>query len=70
MDAVEEKTFVPAADSDPLPELADLLDSPTVKNAPLWSGAVLRYSRRVAPQYVQRIPLITPRALSTLAVIT
>ena len=57
LDAVEEKTFVPKAVSDPLPELEALLDNATIKNAPLWSGFISRYGRRVAPQYVQRILL-------------
>lgn len=55
MDALQESTFVPAGPGDPLPSLQDLLDSPTITNAPLWSGFTSRYGRRVAPQYVQRI---------------
>lgn len=55
MDKVVEKTLVPPASDDPLPDLQAMLSSPTIKNAPLWSGSLLRYNRRVAPQYVPRI---------------
>jgi len=56
LDDVEEKTVIPAAAGDPLPDLDRLLESPTIKNPWLWSE-VARYSKRVAPQYVQRILL-------------
>ena len=55
LDRVEEKTFRPKPASAPLPKLADLLASPTIQNAPLWTGSIARYNRRVAPQYIQRI---------------
>ena len=55
LDDVEERTFVPKEKGDPMPSLASMVNHPGVKNAPLWSGAIQRYSRRVAPQYVQRI---------------
>lgn len=54
-DRIIEKTLVPPMGDAALPPLEAFLDSPTIKNAPLWSGSVSRYSRRVAPQYVQRI---------------
>ena len=55
LDAIDERTYVPPTGSAPLPALQDVLDSPSVRNAPLWSGQVSRYSRRVAPHYVARI---------------
>ena len=55
LDRVEERTFRPPTGDDPLPSLQALLDSPTIKNTPLWSGHVSRYSRRVVPHYIQRI---------------
>lgn len=55
LDKIEEKTFRPKTVSAPLPKLEELLRSPTIQNAPLWTGSVARYSRRVAPQYIPRI---------------
>lgn len=57
LDDVEEVTFRPPSGDDPLPPLRAFLDSPTIRNAPLWSGHVSRYSRRVVPHYIERILL-------------
>lgn len=57
LDEVEEVTFRPPTGDDPLPSLQAFLDSPTIKNTPLWSGHVSRYSRRVVPHYIERILL-------------
>lgn len=57
LDAAEESTFVPASGDDPPPDLDQMLDGPAVNNAPLWSGFTQRYSRMVAPQYIDRILL-------------
>ena len=55
MDDIEEINFSPNGPDDPLPDLDTLLNSPTIKNAPLWPGFISRYTRLVAPHYVDRI---------------
>lgn len=55
MKDIEESNFVPKGPEDSLPDLDRMLNSPTIKNAPLWSGFISRYNRLVAPHYVQRI---------------
>ena len=55
MEDLNERNFVPNGESDPLPDLDRLLNSPSIKNAPLWPGFIARYTRLVAPHYVQRI---------------
>lgn len=57
LEGIEERTFIPTENGKPLPDLAKMLDSPTIKNAPLWAGFVTRYGRMVGPQYIERILL-------------
>jgi hypothetical protein len=55
LDKIEDRVFTPRTGDDPLPELATVLADPAIRNAPLWPGGLLRYGRRITPQYVQRI---------------
>jgi hypothetical protein len=55
LDKIEDRVFVPRTGDDPLPDLATVLEDPAIQNAPLWPGSVLRYGRRITPQYVLRI---------------
>ena len=55
MDNVEVREFIPNGREDPKPRLSDLLESPTIKNAPLWPGFNSSLERQLDPEYVQRI---------------
>jgi len=55
LEKIEDRVFTPRTGADPLPELATVLQDPAIRNAPLWPGSVLRYGRRITPQYVERI---------------
>jgi hypothetical protein len=55
LDKIEDRVFTPRTGAEPLPELATVLQDPAIRNAPLWPGSVLRYGRRITPQYVERI---------------
>jgi uncharacterized protein len=57
MDDVETKQFIPNGRDDPKPKLDDLLNSPTIKNAPLWPGYHATLERQVDPEYLSRILL-------------
>jgi uncharacterized membrane protein (UPF0182 family) len=57
MDDIEVKQFTPNGREDPKPNLQELLDSPTVKNAPLWPGYHATLERQVDPEYLSRILL-------------
>lgn len=54
---VETVDFVPNGPDDPAPKLKDLLDSPTLKNAPLWPGYVSWLEQLIDPEYVDRMLL-------------
>ncbi|OAI47304.1 hypothetical protein AYO44_09690 [Planctomycetaceae bacterium SCGC AG-212-F19] len=55
LDAVEEVSFVPKDGLDTLPTVAELLQSPTMKNAPLWPGFVSRLEPQLDPQHAKRV---------------
>ena len=57
MDKVETTQFVPNGPGDPKPSLQELLDSPAIKNAPLWPGYHATLERQVDPEYLNRILL-------------
>jgi uncharacterized membrane protein (UPF0182 family) len=54
---IETIDFVPNGPDDPLPEINELMRSPTIKNAPLWPGYVAWLEQLVDPEYVERILL-------------
>jgi len=58
LDDVETVNFRPNDRNDPLPAAAELLESPTLKNAPLWPGWVSYLERVLDPQHADR-PLLT-----------
>ncbi|CAA9527511.1 MAG: hypothetical protein AVDCRST_MAG85-3374 [uncultured Solirubrobacteraceae bacterium] len=57
MDKVETKQFTPNGAGDPVPSLKSLLDSPAIKNAPLWPGYSASLERQVDPEYLDRLLL-------------
>ena len=57
MDKIETRQFTPNGADDPVPSLRSLLDSPAIKNAPLWPGYSASLERQVDPEYLDRILL-------------
>src|ERR687896_2044392 len=57
MDKVEITQFRPNAPGDPKPTLEELLESPAIRNAPLWPGYHALLERQVDPEYLDRILL-------------
>jgi uncharacterized protein len=57
MDNVETTRFVPNGPGDPKPELDELLNSPAIRNAPLWPGYHASLEQQVDPEYLNRILL-------------
>jgi len=57
MENVETTRFVPNGPEDPKPKLEELLDSPAIRNAPLWPGYHASLERQVDPEYLNRILL-------------
>ncbi len=55
LEDVETVSFVPKGDKDPLPDVADLLQSVTLRNAPLWPGFVSHLERLLDPQHAGRV---------------
>lgn len=55
LDKVAEVEFVPNGPSDPVPDAAALLSSPTLKNAPLWPGFASYLERWLDRQHAQRV---------------
>jgi uncharacterized membrane protein (UPF0182 family) len=55
LDQVETVEFSPNQGSDPAPDAKELLDSPTLKNAPLWPGYVSWLEELVDPEYASRV---------------
>jgi hypothetical protein len=54
-DRVEVVDLLPRGDDDPLPDVDRLLNSPTVRNAPLWPTYVTYLERLVDPQHANRV---------------
>lgn len=55
IDKIEIGQFVPKGPQDPAPALETLLQSPTIRNAPLWPGYVSWLERLVDPEYASRV---------------
>ncbi|HMP41489.1 MAG TPA: UPF0182 family protein, partial [Roseiflexaceae bacterium] len=55
LDRVEEVDLIPRGDDDRLPNIDRLLNSPTVRNAPLWPTYVSYLERLVDPQHATRV---------------
>ncbi|MBK8988314.1 MAG: UPF0182 family protein [Chloroflexi bacterium] len=55
LDQIEEIEFVPRNNSDPMPSLEYILNSSTMRNAPLWPTYVSYLEQIVDPQHSQRI---------------
>jgi hypothetical protein len=55
MDGIEEIEFIPRNGDDPLPDLEQVLNSSTLRNAPLWPTYVSYLERVVDPQHSERI---------------
>jgi len=54
-DRIEAVDLRPRTDADPLPDIDRLLNSPTVRNAPLWPTFTAYLERLVDPQHAQRV---------------
>jgi uncharacterized protein len=57
LDNVETVSFVPFGQNDPLPTAEELLQTATLKNAPLWPGWVSYLERVLDPQHSERVLL-------------
>ncbi|TDJ49777.1 MAG: hypothetical protein E2O48_00265 [Gemmatimonadetes bacterium] len=55
LDTVEVVTFIPKGNRDPLPDLDSLMQSATLRNAPLWPGFVSYLERLIDPQHAERV---------------
>ncbi len=55
LDGIEEIEFIPKGPGDPIPSAAELLESPTLKNAPLWPGFSSYLERWLDKQHAQRV---------------
>lgn len=55
LDRVETVEFEPNGPDDPLPDADALLDSPTLRNAPLWPSFTSRLERVLDPQHAERV---------------
>ncbi len=53
----ETRSFIPSRSGDPLPTVEELLESPTLRNAPLWPGFVSSLERLIDPQHRERVLL-------------
>lgn len=52
---IETVSFIPKGDGDPLPDVDDLLQNVTLRNAPLWPGFVSHLERLLDPQHAGRV---------------
>ena len=57
LENVEATTFVPLEANDPLPVAEELMQSATMRNAPLWPGWVSYLERLLDPQHAGRVLL-------------
>ena len=55
LDKVEELRFVPKDGNDPMPSVDELMQHPSLKNAPLWPGFVNYIEPLVDPQHADRV---------------
>ena len=55
LDDLETIAFIPKGDGDPLPNVDDLLQNATLRNAPLWPGFVSHLERLLDPQHAGRV---------------
>lgn len=55
LDEVEEVSFTPRGPNAPAPSAESLLNSPTLKNAPLWPGFVSKLERLIDLQHSNRV---------------
>ena len=55
LDEIEEIEFIPRNGNDPVPSLSQIMNSGTMRNAPLWPTYVNYLEKLVDPQHSQRI---------------
>jgi len=57
LEGVERKSYLPGRPGDPLPPMELLLDSPAMRNMPLWPGFSSYLERLLDPQHADRVLL-------------
>jgi uncharacterized membrane protein (UPF0182 family) len=55
LDRFELVEFIPKGEGDPVPDIDELLASPTIQNAPLWPGYTAYLERFLDPQHADRV---------------
>jgi uncharacterized membrane protein YbhN (UPF0104 family) len=55
LDRFELVEFIPKGENDPVPDIDELLASPTIQNAPLWPGYTAYLERFLDPQHADRV---------------
>jgi uncharacterized membrane protein (UPF0182 family) len=55
LDRFELVEFIPKGEGDPVPDIEELLASPTIRNAPLWPGYTAYLERFLDPQHADRV---------------
>jgi uncharacterized membrane protein (UPF0182 family) len=55
LDGFELVEFIPKSEGDPVPDVEELLASPTIRNAPLWPGYTAYLERFLDPQHANRV---------------